>query len=168
VVSVDLCFDMLWRAGGSDESSRLLRVNADCERLPFPDATFDFVAGNGLVTILSDPTPFLKEMGRVLKPGGTAMVETLNSAWLGRLPFAFSGRALPSDIGVIHYLPGSLGRLLAKGIGASTFHTLPMLRLCDSLSILEAPLQRLARKAPLPMLPFSSAFVLLARKDDAP
>ena len=164
-VSVDLCFEMLWRAGDEDKNSTLMRVNADCQHLPFANESFDFVAANGLITILSDPIPFLTEIGRVLKPGGTVMIETLNSAWLGRIGFAFSGgRSLPSDVGVLHYLPGPLGLKLARCIGAPYAHTLPIVRLNDSLAKLEEPLQRLGRKIPLLVLPFSSAFILLARK----
>lgn len=164
-VCADLCFDMLWRTGGEDKSASLMRVNADCENLPFADESFDFVAANGLVTILSEPTSFLLELGRVLKPGGVAMVETLNSAWLGRIAFALSsGRSLPADIGVIHYMPGPLGRLLSKCVGAPYAHTLPVVKLPKPLSLLEEPLQGLAKRLPMPILPFASSFILLARK----
>ena len=167
-VSTDLCFDMLWRAGDEDKSASLMRVNANCESLPFADESFDFVAANGLVTILSQPTSFLLEVGRILKPGGTAMIETLNSAWLGRIAFALSnGRSLPSDIAVIHYMPGPLGHLLAKCVKAPYAHTLPIVRLNDKFAFMEEPLQNLAKKLPFLALPFSSAFILLARKGDA-
>jgi SAM-dependent methyltransferase len=166
VVASDLCMEMLRRARQEDECGSIMLVNADCANLPFPDASFDFVAGNGLVTILSDPEPFLKELGRVLKPGGVAMIETLNGCWLGRVKFALSsGRSLPDDIGVLHYLPGPLGRTLAKAIGADFAHTLPLVRVNPGLAFLEEPLQCLARKIPLLTLPFASSFILLARKN---
>jgi len=166
VVACDLCFDMLLRAGREDEAGKLMLVNADCEHLPFPDSSFDFAAGNGLVTILSDPTPFFNELNRILKPGGIAMIEVLNSCWLGRLRYILSpGYDLPSDVRVLHYLPWSLTRLLEDALETRFVHTLPIVRLNPRLSFLEEPLQSLARKIPLLALPFASSFILLARKD---
>ena len=39
-------------------------------RLPFPDATFDVVLSTGLLEHFQDPSPIVREMARVLRPGG--------------------------------------------------------------------------------------------------
>jgi SAM-dependent methyltransferase len=49
-------------------TSRLQR--ADAERLPFPDATFDVVYSWGVVHHSERPEAIVREIGRVLKPGG--------------------------------------------------------------------------------------------------
>lgn len=42
----------------------------DGRRLPYPDATFDIVCSMGVLHHISDPTPLIDEIYRVLKPGG--------------------------------------------------------------------------------------------------
>ncbi len=164
-LSADLCFEMLRRAAKEEGGEELSRVNAPCESLPLRDASVDFLSANGLVTILSDTKPFLSEISRVLKPGGTVMLETLNSAWLGRLASSLSGvRPLPPDIGVIHYSPARLARLLRGSMAIRNLRTIPIVNLPNPFRPLEEPLQSLASFASLPALPFSSAFILLAVK----
>lgn len=45
-------------------------VEAPAERLPFPDASFDTVALTYVLCTVPEPTPTLREIARVLKPGG--------------------------------------------------------------------------------------------------
>lgn len=47
---------------------------ADGERLPFPDATFDLVWSFGVLHHAPDTRRALAEVGRVLRPGGTAAI----------------------------------------------------------------------------------------------
>lgn len=44
--------------------------NADKDRLPFPDNTFDIIYNKSFLEHLREPDHFLKEAQRVLKPGG--------------------------------------------------------------------------------------------------
>jgi len=46
-----------------------LRV-ANGEKLPFPDASFDVVYGHGVIQYTADAPQLIREMHRVLKPGG--------------------------------------------------------------------------------------------------
>lgn len=54
--------------------SRISLIRADGQALPFRDAMFDAVISNGLVHHLTDPVAVLREMRRVLCPGGLLLV----------------------------------------------------------------------------------------------
>lgn len=67
----------------------------DATSLPFPDASFDAVVSLGMFEYLADPTPFLAEIRRVLKPGGEFLFICHNSGYrYSLLPFGAALRAL--------------------------------------------------------------------------
>jgi ubiquinone/menaquinone biosynthesis C-methylase UbiE len=78
----------------------------DIERIPFPDNTFDGVVCLGVVEYLSEDGPALREMWRVLKPGGRAVITTPSSI----CPFFFIDRAIV----YARYLARPLVRLVRK------------------------------------------------------
>lgn len=53
-------------------------VEGDAESLPFEDASFDFVASNGVLHHTPDMPAALREIRRVLRPGGEARVAVYN------------------------------------------------------------------------------------------
>jgi ubiquinone/menaquinone biosynthesis C-methylase UbiE len=62
-----------------------LRV-ANGEALPFADASFDVVYGHGVVQYTADAPKLIREMHRVLKPGGTGIFMVYNRvSWLNAL-----------------------------------------------------------------------------------
>jgi demethylmenaquinone methyltransferase / 2-methoxy-6-polyprenyl-1,4-benzoquinol methylase len=74
VVGVDLTEQMLRQgqhnvaaAGGSD---RIRLVAGRAEQLPFPDAAFDALTFTYLLRYVVDPQATLRELARVVKPGG--------------------------------------------------------------------------------------------------
>ncbi len=94
VVGVDLAHSMLRRA--RDEGLDVYQ--ADATALPFADGQFDAVVCAEVVQHFSDLAPAASEFARVLKPGGRAVVTTLNRTSLLRrinrlLPL---GRHLPT------------------------------------------------------------------------
>jgi len=50
----------------------------DCENLDFPDNYFDVYVAMGVIEYMDDDLPMLKEIYRVLKPGGIAIVTIRN------------------------------------------------------------------------------------------
>jgi len=59
---------------------------ADGERLPFSDNTFDLVYAHGVVQYTSNPAALVAECHRVLKPGGEAVFQVYNRiSWLNAL-----------------------------------------------------------------------------------
>ena len=84
---VDLSRGMLDQA-----RSNLLRTGihptlwpADCQELPFEDASFDLVISAHMIEHLADPQKALCEMHRVLKPGGTTVAAITRRSALGRM-----------------------------------------------------------------------------------
>jgi SAM-dependent methyltransferase len=61
-------------------------VVADGERLPFADGRFDFVFAHGVVQYTSDGARLVREVHRVLAPGGEAVFQGYNRiSWLNAL-----------------------------------------------------------------------------------
>jgi SAM-dependent methyltransferase len=59
---------------------------ADGERLPFADDSFDVVFAHGVVQYAADDRALVSECRRVLKPGGTAVFQVYNRiSWLNAL-----------------------------------------------------------------------------------
>ncbi|NUV59299.1 class I SAM-dependent methyltransferase [Streptomyces sp. CAI-85] len=94
VVGLDLTPAMLEAAvrGGRDRDGRLLL--GDVAALPLRSGAFDAVFGAGLVSHLADPTGNLRELARVVRPGGTlALFHPIGRAALA----ARQGRRITSD-----------------------------------------------------------------------
>src|SRR2546423_1769882 len=69
-------------------SPRVSHVSADLTRLPYADAAFDAVVCGWVLEHLPDPRPGLRELARVLKPGGKLLLlvteDTLTGAMCSR------------------------------------------------------------------------------------
>lgn len=107
VIGADLTPEMLAaavRAGRDAEGALLL---ADVARLPLRDGCLDAVFGAGLIAHLPDPAGNLRELARVVRPGGRlALFHPIGRAALA----ARHGRELtPDDLRAEH----NLGPLLA-------------------------------------------------------
>lgn len=57
-------------------------LEGDAEQLPFPDATFDLVSSNGVLHHTPDMPAALREIARVLRPGGRFVLILYNRASL--------------------------------------------------------------------------------------
>ena len=73
LVAFDLSQRMLVRARNRLKSSRPHYLSGDMLRMPFVDGAFDCVTCGWVIEHLPDPVPGLREVGRVLKPGGSAV-----------------------------------------------------------------------------------------------
>ena len=74
VVGIDLTFEMLEQGRRAIErrgvADRIQLVNGRAEQLPFADATFDALTFTYLLRYVHDPEEALRELARVVKPGG--------------------------------------------------------------------------------------------------
>ncbi len=80
VIGVDMTPAMLAKACHSAAEARLANIEfreGFAESLPVPDSWADVVISNGALNLMPDKTAALKEMARVLKPGGRLQIGDL-------------------------------------------------------------------------------------------
>jgi phosphatidylethanolamine/phosphatidyl-N-methylethanolamine N-methyltransferase len=87
VVGIDISEPMLEKARRRVETKGLARVEAlevmDAEHLTVPDASFDVVVAQYVVTAIPNPERALDEFARVVRPGGEIIVTTRIGAETG-------------------------------------------------------------------------------------
>jgi ubiquinone/menaquinone biosynthesis C-methylase UbiE len=81
VIGIDLAERMLEIAerhrAGSPHAARVSYRLADAKGLDFADASFDTVFSNTILHHIPDPSRFLREARRVLRPGGVLLIRDL-------------------------------------------------------------------------------------------
>jgi SAM-dependent methyltransferase len=96
-IGIDLSRGQLLQSKRLDRTSGtvLPTVQADAQRLPLADGAFDiaFSAG-GAIAFVADATAFLREVGRVLRPGGLFVLATTH-------PFRWSFLDAPDESGLV-------------------------------------------------------------------
>jgi SAM-dependent methyltransferase len=77
VTGIDMTPEMLAKARASAaamETANVEFVEAEAERLPFPDGSFDVVISNGVIDLIPDKDAVFAELFRVLSPGGRMQI----------------------------------------------------------------------------------------------
>jgi arsenite methyltransferase len=77
VTGIDMTPEMLAKARASAAEMGAENVeflDAEAERLPFADASFDVVISNGVIDLIPDKDAVFSELFRVLRPGGRIQV----------------------------------------------------------------------------------------------
>jgi SAM-dependent methyltransferase len=89
LTAFDLSHNMLLRARARLGNPRVTYAAADLTRLPYAGATFDAIVCGWALEHLPDPVPGLRELARVLVPGGKFLLlsteDTLTGAMCSRL-----------------------------------------------------------------------------------
>src|SRR6266496_2502049 len=81
----DLSQSMLRRARRHLKNPRVSFAAADVTRLPYPDDWFDCVVCGWMLEHLPDPQPGLRELARVLQPGGKMLLMTTEDTLAGAM-----------------------------------------------------------------------------------
>jgi SAM-dependent methyltransferase len=96
------------------------------QRLPYSDGAFDSVVSLSTIQYLFDPEAFLREVHRVLAPGGTFVVEVPNMAYFPQRLRLLAGQPIRTsfwtrgiDGGNLHYFTGDLLASLVRAAGFS-------------------------------------------------
>ena len=78
ITGIDLAPEMLERARERVAAEKLTNVaglhEMDAGNLQFPDASFDMVVAMYVITVVPDPEKVMRELARVVKPGGEVML----------------------------------------------------------------------------------------------
>src|SRR5262245_14340863 len=77
VAGIDMTPEMLAKARSAAAAMGALNVRfveAEAERLPFPDESFDVVISNGVIDLIPDKDAVFAELLRVLRPGGRIQI----------------------------------------------------------------------------------------------
>lgn len=81
ITAIDLSEAMLRQARAlgeaSPHASRLVFETGDAKALAYADASFDAVFSNTILHHIPDPRPFLREVRRVVRPGGALLIRDL-------------------------------------------------------------------------------------------
>lgn len=89
---LDFSADMVQQATANNKaliaSGTLTLTHGPSDRMPFADAVFDRVFCINVVYFWDDPAAHLREVRRVLKPGGTFTAVLRRKSAMERLPFA--------------------------------------------------------------------------------
>jgi ubiquinone/menaquinone biosynthesis C-methylase UbiE len=108
-------------AAARPEASNATFYRSALERLPFPDAAFDYISSHEVVEHVEDPAVVLHELHRVLKPGGVCVIATPNGAslWIEHLRqrlMRLTGRR-GAPVGADHTRPPSFWRRVFRRAG---------------------------------------------------
>ena len=169
VTGLDQSAEMLAAARGRLAEAGVLQrvtlVQGEAERLPFPDAVFDAVSVTYLLRYVDDPPAVLRELARVVKPGGT-----LASMDFGVPPWApargawrlYTGAVLPAAGFVLGGRPWwRAGRFLHESI-PDLYRRYPMPRLLEAYRAAGLEDLRVRR------LSFGGGVVIWGRRASAP
>jgi 2-polyprenyl-6-hydroxyphenyl methylase/3-demethylubiquinone-9 3-methyltransferase len=85
VTGLDLSEESLKVARKYDETGTVQYVGANAYSLPFPDGSFEVVTCMDFLEHVDQPEMVVKEIARVLKPGGLFFFHTFNRNWLAYL-----------------------------------------------------------------------------------
>lgn len=161
---------------GGDE--RIDVVLGDALHLPFPDAAFDTVVCVRMVHHFEDAGPVIRELARVLRPGGSLVLEFANKRNLKAILRHLVRRREPSPFGLgphryrdLHFdhAPGDVARWLREaGLSVVAIRTASLFRLpylsrrlpTGMLLGAERPLQGLLA----PVTPGPSVFVRAVKR----
>ncbi len=122
LVAIDTAPEMLEIASGllkrQDLAARVRFQQADVHQMPFPDGSFDLAVALGVIPWLHSPAAALRELARVLRPGGHLIVTSDNRARLNHL---LDPRFSPS-LAWLRACAEEVRRLLADPASDAAFH----------------------------------------------
>jgi SAM-dependent methyltransferase len=125
-VGLDYSLPSLGRALDADPGRKGHYLAGDAYALPGTTGAVDLVVSIGVLQAVSRPEQVLSEVARVLRPGGTLLIETLNRRSLAARAHRLHARLRRLPPRVLAYDPG----LVADWLGAHGFAILERIPIC--------------------------------------
>lgn len=94
LVSENICVDYPGSPYSTEFLDHAVDLNA-VERLPFPDGRFDSVLASDMLAHMHRPDALMREIARVLRPGGKAIITAAFINWMGEYPYEYSHQSGP-------------------------------------------------------------------------
>ncbi len=85
ITGLDMSGESLAVAHRHDSTGSVKYCQGDAARLPYKDASFDVVTAMDFLEHVENPAAIIKEISRVLKPGGQFFFHTFNRNWLAHI-----------------------------------------------------------------------------------
>ncbi|HEY3346801.1 MAG TPA: class I SAM-dependent methyltransferase [Nitrospirota bacterium] len=106
ITGIDVSLTLVEHAKGKYVRENLYFIKGDAVGLPFPENSFDVVVSSQVLEHVKDYMAFLRELRRVVRPGGTAIVATPNRMMMvdGVNPYhykEFSAKELGKALGKV-------------------------------------------------------------------
>ena len=144
------------------------KLNVDEEDFPFEDEYFDAIFCGELIEHLFDPDRLLKEIYRVLTPGGFSIITTPNlGAWFNRIALLAGYQPHSVTVSLEHYNAGKFYSARPGGSEHIRFFTskaLVELLKCHQFKIRQVKGAYVSASYYLPRNSFLSSLVLLGEK----
>jgi ubiquinone/menaquinone biosynthesis C-methylase UbiE len=147
VKSTTARFEMLSLPG------RILQM--DAEQMTLPDASFDFIWTWGVIHHSADTGRVLREMHRVLRPGGTATVMVYHRSWLYTYVYAGLLRGVV-QAGLLRHNLHELLQLNTDGAIARFYRADEWVALVEGCGFAVDQLQVMGQKSEVVLLPAGS------------
>ncbi len=129
--ALDLDPRMIERARRKNKATSITFEVGDAAKLRFPNNHFDAVVDFGIIHHIPNWQDCLKELKRVLKPGGELLLEDLSIDTFNTLPGKFYRKILAhpyEEMYTQEEFIRHLERLRFKVVGQKTYHSLGFLR----------------------------------------
>ena len=159
VTAMDFSAEIIRYAAGR-ANKPIAYVNAECSHLPFRDRAFDLIISFGVISVITEPEPFFRELKRISKPKSRIMLMTLNLDYFRNWFDGFHpNRDLPTDVEIIQYSPPKLIKKLKRTFHADTIKFIPIFIFPGFFEFMEPVFQQVP---PLKFMGrrFASAFIL--------
>jgi SAM-dependent methyltransferase len=171
VIGVDYSIASLRKSVLTDSIGPAHYVGAEAYALPFPDGAFDLVVVIGVFQALSEPERAIREVHRVLRPGGHLILEILNADAAFLWPRRILERIRRRAPGVRPYRRTRMRHWL-QACGFHPERSAPIYLPPRSLPNLESALEHPISRAAFRVIPglsalTAAAFLIASRKKNA-